>query len=176
MRCPRQRYISSGTLQLVLPPGDYILAVGGNHTDLTEAVSRSSYSYYGGYLTFSIKGLGGHVGWPASDQPDGWGLKGHYVDLDAVTNEGFDGSYYKIESNTDDDFVIRLEGNQTLVPDDFIGKELIGIHLFDQLTATGGALIDFGDDRVFVRDPENSIWDLDSDIVAGEGSVMPTQQ
>ena len=96
--------------------------------------------------------------------------------MDAGTSEGFDGSYYKIESNTAEDFVIRLEGNQTLIPDDFIGKELIGVHLFDQLTATGGALIDFGDDRVFVDDPDNSIWDLDSDIVAGEGSELPIQQ
>ena len=41
---------------------------------------------------------------------------------------------------------------------------------------SGGALIYFVDDRVFVDDADNSIWDLNSDIVAGEGSVLPTRQ
>jgi hypothetical protein len=98
------------------------------------------------------------------------------VDLDTDTSESVAGPYYRIESNTQDNSTIQLGAGHNLNSEDFIGKEFTGVQLYKQLKVTGGATVDFGNDRVFVEDIAGSLWDADSDIIYGAGSELPAQQ
>jgi hypothetical protein len=153
--------------------GKYVIAVSGYSFYTSEAVSGSNYNSYYGSLWVYITGEGSKPRWRTSDPQYGWGIAGKYVDLDASTPEG---PYYRIESNSENGFVIRVPDGETLDPGTLLGSEFAGVHRFDKLGVIGGASVDFGDDRVFVTDKVNSWWDLSSEIIAGEGSDLPVQQ
>jgi hypothetical protein len=158
-----------------LAKGKYIMAVSGSgdYFDAREAVYGENSNSYFGTFTISITAEGSGSRWLPTDLQYGWGIAGRYVDLDASTPEG---PYYRIESNGGDDFVIQVPDTEVLDAGDLLGNELVGVHRFDKLNITGGASLSFGWDRVFVMDKVNSVWDLSSEIIAGEGSDLPVQQ
>ncbi len=87
--------------------------------------------------------------WPATDALLGWGVDGIQVDLDASEDAG---PTYLIESNTTNTLIVRTA-------DDFsglVGNDLVGVHTFKAIKLSGGASVDFGDDKLFIEDLASS--------------------
>ncbi|MCP3671851.1 MAG: hypothetical protein GY814_15755, partial [Gammaproteobacteria bacterium] len=83
--------------------------------------------------------------WRPSDAMYDWGLDGISVDLDASEDSS---ALYVIETNTANELTIYTADDLVGV----IGNELIGVHQFETLTVTGGAKVDFGEDRLVIID------------------------
>jgi YVTN family beta-propeller protein len=111
--------------------------------------------------------------WQQYDQDLQWGIVGNYIDLDPATPEG---PFFKIIDNGPDNFTIADPNGVISSINYLIEREFIGIHRFSTLQVTGGASVDFGGDRVIVSDTANSVWDLNSEIIADGDSVLPVQQ
>jgi hypothetical protein len=147
-----------------LPAGNYILAIADDFLNLPSAVSGTKTNARSGEYTVTIRSLGG--AWHPTDQPLQWGLQGNELVLDAAQ---FNPTVYRIVENGENSVVIDT-------PDDlsgYVGKALLGIHQFDQLSVRGGAHVDAGVDRVIVRDVGTSLIDGTSTVTAGPGSVLP---
>lgn len=74
--------------------------------------------------------------------------------------------------------IVEIGENSVVIdtPDDlsgYLGKALLGLHQFDRLSVRRGAKVDFGVDRVIVRELGNSLIDGTSTVTAGPGSVLP---
>jgi hypothetical protein len=101
---------------------------------------------------------------------------GYWIDLDASDNlDPLDEIIYEITGTMGANQLI-IETTDDLESAGLEGKELIGVHMLNTLTVQGGGTADFGEDRVIVTDGENSLWDADSSIISGTGSVLPDQQ
>jgi hypothetical protein len=153
-------------IQTILPAGDYVLAIGAYSLSQSEAISGLNSSSSGTY-TLAIESVGGGTSsWPSTDTVTGAGLQGYHVDLDASTVEG---PYYRIVSSTESSFVVETSDDLSI----YTGSQLIGVHPFDTLTVTGGAKLEFINEPVFVQDVANSTVEVNSEVLAPAGSVLP---
>ena len=98
--------------------------------------------------------------WMATDKALGWGVDGIGVDLDAADASG---SVYVIEENTAYSLVLHTNDDLS----GYVGKELVGVHTFMTVSSSGGASLDFGDDRVVALDPTLSEVEFSSSLYVG---------
>ena len=99
--------------------------------------------------------------WLATDAALGWGVDGIEVDLDASETSS---PQYVIASNTQNTLTIATTDDLSGV----VGGELVGVHTFNTLTVTGGADVDFGEDRLVVLDVAGSTIGTNSTLRLGE--------
>ncbi|TLM76761.1 hypothetical protein FDY93_12425, partial [Microbulbifer harenosus] len=99
--------------------------------------------------------------WIPTDTDLGWGIDGISVDLDASEAAG---EHYKVVKNSKNTITVLTENDLSAV----VGQELMGVHIFDAVTVTGGASVDFGEDRVIVLDPSASFIDAQSSLHSAE--------
>lgn len=105
--------------------------------------------------------------WKTTDAQYDWGIDGILVDLDdSETN----GPEYVVVQNTNNSVLINTHDNLTA----YIGKSLIGVHRFNQLTIRNGASAYFGGDRVVEVGDQSSDSDNDGISDAQELSVYGT--
>ncbi len=167
----------SPSIDYTLQPGNYVLAFGDDPLTVEEAVAgkNSINADIGkGIFSLSIQMKDDNpMIWKANDPALGWGVAGNYIDLDPTTPEG---PFYRIIDNGYVD--ITIEDPDGTIPDAafFSGKSFIGVHRFNTLKVSGGAKVDFGEDRVLVEDLTNSAYDIYSNITADSQSVLPPQQ
>jgi hypothetical protein len=159
---------AENSIERTLPAGDYIVAIGADDMSTAEAVAGINSPY-------SVSGSGDYIlridtqgTWLPTDSERNWGLDGFTVDLDA---DDATSPHYRISSNGDESLIIETADD--LSEADLVGKELLGVHTFETLNVTGGAQVDFGDDRVIVNDLTNSTIDSDSSVTADADSVLP---
>jgi hypothetical protein len=159
-------YCEEHGIELTLAAGDYMVAIGADNMSSAEAVagiSRPNSISGSGDYTLHIDTQGT---WLPTDTQRNWGLDGLTVDLDA---DDATSPHYRISSSSDESLIIDTADDLS----DAVGKELLGVHTFETLNVTGGAQVDFGDDRVIVNDLTNSIIDSDSSVTAAADSVLP---
>ena len=101
--------------------------------------------------------------WRASDTTYGWGIAGIEVDLDALEDLS---SHYTIVSNTDRTISVSTTDDLSGI----LGNELVGVHTFATIRITGGASVDFGDDKLIVVDTNNSVIDSGASVRVGQVS------
>jgi hypothetical protein len=159
---------AENSIERTLPAGDYIVAIGADDMSTAEAVAGINSPY-------SVSGSGDYIlridtqgTWLPTDSERNWGLDGFTVDLDV---DDATSPHYRISSNGDESLIIETADD--LSEADLVGKELLGVHTFETLNVTGGAQVDFGDDRVIVNDLTNSTIDSDSSVTADADSVLP---
>ena len=107
--------------------------------------------------------------WLPTDSSRNWGIDGLLVDLDASTAEG---PFYTIIENSDESLVIETDDDLSTV----VNNQLIGVHIFERLNVTGGAQVDFGDDKVIVNDIANSSIDASSSVSADCGCLQGSRR
>lgn len=148
--------------------GSTPLRTVGRHQIIdAEALGGGRWKVYAG-----IPGNSPNI-WRANDPPLGWGIAGNFIDLDADTT---DGPFYKIVDNGWVDCTIEDPEGHISDAQSLIGRTFIGVHRFETIDVLGGASVDFGEDRVFVMDPDNSAWDIDSEIISDSASVLPVKK
>ncbi|HEX6927951.1 MAG TPA: LamG domain-containing protein, partial [Gammaproteobacteria bacterium] len=86
----------------------------------------------------------GGMPWLATDIQQGWGVDGLYVDLDAADAGG---PRYRILRNERNALIVQSADDLSAS----VGSELVGVHIFQALTAGGGADVQFGDDFVEIE-------------------------
>nr|WP_246395155.1 PA14 domain-containing protein [Microbulbifer rhizosphaerae] len=99
--------------------------------------------------------------WKPIDSERGWGIDGIVVDLQAGDTSS---SHYLVERNTNNTITVVTSDDLSIV----VGQELVGVHTFEAVTVTGGASVDFGEDRLIIRDPSASYIDSQSTVHSGE--------
>ncbi|WP_444919044.1 PA14 domain-containing protein [Microbulbifer sp. JMSA003] len=99
--------------------------------------------------------------WKSTDTQRGWGIDGLTVDLLAADSIS---AHYQVESNTGNTLTILTDDDLTSV----VGQQLVGVHTFETLTITGGASVDFGEDRLVVLNPEHSFIDSLSTVTSSD--------
>lgn len=103
----------------------------------------------------------GNSPWKATNPVTGWGVDGIDVDLDASDEAGL---LYNVVSNTTDTLTIHTTDDLH----GMVGNELVGVHTFQTLSVFGGAIVNFGVDRVVVVDAENSVRESNALLNQGE--------
>ena len=107
--------------------------------------------------------------WIPTSATLGWGVDGIDVDFDASETAG---THYRIEVNTANTLTIHTTDDLS----GFNGKTLVGVHTFETVRVTGGADVTFGDDRLIITDPANSIVGVNSTLRVGEMEASAVQQ
>lgn len=98
------------------------------------------------------------------NNPDGLGLKGLYVDLDADDEAG---DLLEIISGTENTIVVISTTDITTA----INQDLIGVITLDKISVLGGAILKTND-RLVLLSPEQSIIDSDSKLIAAQISEL----
>lgn len=93
--------------------------------------------------------------WKTSDPIYDWGVDGIEVDLN--TSDSLN-PLYVVQSNTENSLI--LHADEDLSP--FLGSELVGVHVFETIKVTNGAMVTFGEDVVVANDTVNSFISVDS--------------
>ena len=108
--------------------------------------------------------------WEPMDQALAQGLDGLLVDLDASTE---DGPLYQIVDNGSDWIQVTVEANQPTPLELGVdtGDQLVGVHAFESLLVEGGARVNMGEDRVFLKQVESFTVDPNSNVTGGPGVV-----
>ena len=149
-----------------LEPGAYIVALAGQSTGSRELIdgyvsgeARSS-RFLGSYaLELTATNY-----WTSSDEANGgFGLQDLQVTLDA---ENESSPLFTIISNDVNSLVVQSSADLNAN----VGKQLRGVHEFDELQITGGASVSFGDDRVHVQNMETFVVDNTASLSVGEFS------
>jgi hypothetical protein len=97
---------------------------------------------------------------------------GYWVDVDLADDQN---PYYQVVGRIAD-YTLVVQSDDDLTLAELAGKELAGVHRLETLTVTGMVAADFGDDIVIVDNPDDSLWDAGSSIIAGPGSELPVQE
>ena len=157
---------STTSRRFVLEPGSYTLAVSATY---------GRYGWNGNFTAYSIAD-GQNPYWPgdpidytltmtvdAADMPlsEFGGPAGYLVDLDASTDEG---PFYRVLGKQGDNQLL-IESAHDL--SSAVGRELVGVHLLDEIQVSGQATADFGADRLVVNYPERTVVAADSVLRAG---------
>ena len=156
--------LSSVTVSL--EPGAYIVALAGQSTGSREFVD--------GYVSGEARSsrlLGSYVlemnaasYWTSSLEANGgFGLQGLQVTLDADDESS---PLFTVISNDVNSLVVQSSADLNAN----VGKQLLGVHEFDELQVTGGASVSFGDDRVHVRNMDAFVVDDTATLRVGEFS------
>jgi hypothetical protein len=151
----------TSTITRVLEPGNYVVVMTGYGTGQTTAAAlgnQSSSAYSGPY---QIRIQSSDTVWRATNMNYDYGIQGLTVDLDRADNAS---PYYTIESNDVWSLIINTPDDLS----DIVGNELIGVHRFQSVQFTGGASLDFGDDRYEIVDLSASTIDATSSVFNAE--------
>jgi hypothetical protein len=99
--------------------------------------------------------------WKATDPVLDWGIDGLDVDLDASETAS---PLYRIASNTANTITINTSDNLAGV----VGLNLVGVQTFESVRVTGGADVDFGEDRLVITNLAGSTIGATSTLRVGE--------
>ncbi|MDA8140784.1 MAG: hypothetical protein M0036_19220 [Desulfobacteraceae bacterium] len=97
---------------------------------------------------------------------------GYLVDLNASE---FLSPHYPIVGQVNANQLV-VQTNDNLAAANLVGNYFIGVHNLETLTVQSWTTADFGWDRVIVNNTAGSIYDTTSNIISGDGSVLPTKQ
>ncbi|HEX6397418.1 MAG TPA: Ig-like domain-containing protein, partial [Steroidobacteraceae bacterium] len=106
--------------------------------------------------------------WKSSDAALDWGIDGLDVDLDATETGS---PLYRIVSNTANTLTINTSDNLAGV----VGQTLLGVHTFETVRVSGGADVDFGEDRLVINNVAGSTIGANSSLRVGEVSQATLQ-
>ena len=96
-----------------------------------------------------------------------WGFIDYQVSLNVAD---INAPTYRVLSNTEETLIVESAVDLSTV----VGNELIGVQTFETLSATNGANVDFGGDRVIINNIPASIIDASSTVNnASPDSVLP---
>ena len=137
---------------LSLHPGEYRLAVGDQFFSYSEGLSgrvdRSGRR--GGIVSVTVKTLpDASQIWSSPEVfPNGM-LNGLHVDLDDSDSES---PLFRIDRASE--HALYITTPQDLLP--YLGKKMVGVHIFNTLTTQSFMGLDFGKDKILLMEPENS--------------------
>jgi len=136
------------TEQLTLEPGEYVLSVATCYGIPESTLGSSTCSGGNGAMDYRLR-IDSQSNWQETNQSREWGIQGLMVSLDESDPQA---PQYQVISNGRSWFEVETTDDLS----GYLGKELIGVHTFETLQVKGGASVDFGGDRVEVRDLANS--------------------
>jgi hypothetical protein len=99
--------------------------------------------------------------WKPTDAMFDWGVDGLDVDLDAGETAS---PLYRIASNTANTLTINTTDDLSTV----VGQYLVGVQTFETVRVTGGADVDFGEDRLVINNLGGSTIGATSTLRVGE--------
>jgi hypothetical protein len=138
-----------------LSAGNYIVALSSWHLTQNEAVAGSNDQVATGAYSIEVYDASP---WQSNT------LTNARVVLDITDGLAPD---YEIISNTSRSMIVKSPDDLTNI----IGQTLVGLHRFETISITGGAHVDFGDDRVVVNDLSGSVIDAQSGIKLSPSST-----
>ena len=164
-----QEFVEGNSKQWVvsLTPGNYKCVIGNDSYSLSEAISGARYDNNPGEeaeYNLTIDSFNGT--WRPTNVEAGTDISGNQVDLDA---DSAGNAIYTIQSNMEESIVIATDDDLS----GYIGKDLIGVHQFSRITATDGAKVTFGEDRVIIDDVGQSEISNQSEVIAAPDSILP---
>ena len=165
------RISGSTTITRTLQPGNYMALVGGYFMSTSTAISRQQHPInLGGTQFFNItieNVILPEDNWRSSPGFGNDGFVGRLVDLDA---DDPNNPLYTVESNTENTLIIHTQDDLS----QYVGKTMVGVHMFDTLNVINGASVDFGDDHIFIEnEADSNVPGANAEIFYGNQSSVP---